>query len=107
MKTENNKNRGRCQERITKFQGPNEIELKFADKQLTNYGGLKIFTDLLRKLGVGNLVSRKLKVKRGDNKIYSAYDFVTMILAGILAGAEHMNQVALISKDVVLKELFN
>ena len=107
MKTKNNKNRVRSQEKITKFQGPNEIELKFADKQLTNYGGLKTFADLLRKLGVGKLVSRKLKVKRGDNKRYSVYDFVTMILAGILAGAEHMNQVALISKDVVLKELFN
>jgi len=107
VKTNNNKNRVKSQDKNGEIQGPNKIDIEFSDKNLTNYAGLKPFADLLRKLGIGKFIFKRLNVERGDNATYTAYDFVTMILVGILVGAEHMNRVALICKDIVLQKLFD
>ena len=84
-----------------------QITPEFTDKKLTNYGGLLVFAQFLNKLKFCKLVKNCIHVNRGSNSHYMTYDFVSMIVGGILCGAEHMNHVASICKDTVLQKIFD
>lgn len=83
------------------------IKPEFSDKKLTNYAGMLVFGGFLKKLKFEKLLGKHLDVERGENARYNIYNFITMILTGILCGAEHTNHVSAIARDTVLQKIFS
>ncbi len=61
-------------------------------KNLTGNAGLVHLGHFAQKLGVADVLKRKIGIKRGDNAQYQVAEVVMMLMFGVLVGAKHISQ---------------
>jgi len=98
-KTKNRKSQSKSSEKI---------KIEFTDQKLTNYAGLVAMEPFMNDwLGMRSMLNEDtLKLNRCPNFEYSSYDYISMVLCGILTGGDRMNKVSFMSRDKVLSHTF-
>ena len=82
------------------------VQVEFTGKHMTGNAGLTQLGRFAEKLGVEATLQQTLTIERGANAVYQAADVVLFVLFGVLAGAQHMNHLALLRNDSVLRTIF-
>lgn len=80
--------------------------VEFTAKNLTGNAGLVHFGQFVDKLGLRQMLEQHITIKRGENATHSIADAIIMLIMGVLSGAKHMNHLAIIRKDTVIRNLF-
>ncbi len=75
------------------------VQVEFTGKNMTGNAGLTQLGRFAEKLGVEATLKQTLTIERGANAVYQAADVVLFVLFGVLAGAQHMNHLALLRND--------
>jgi hypothetical protein len=83
------------------------VDIECTATNLTGNAGLLPLGRFAEKLGVEATLKQTLTLERGANALYQASDVVLLILFGVLAGAQHMNHLALLRNDSVVRRLFD
>lgn len=83
-----------------------KFHTQFNEKNLTGNAGLVHIGRFAKKLGLADILRRTINIKRGDNALYPVADVVMMVMFGVLAGAKHINQLAILGADTVITTLF-
>ena len=78
----------------------------FSEKKLTGNAGLLNIGRFAEKLGLENILKKYVTIKRAPNADYQIKDVIVMLMFGVLAGAKHMNHLAILRADEVLRALF-
>ncbi len=82
------------------------VQIEFTGKQMTGNAGLTQLGRFAEKRGGEDTLKQTLALERGANAVYQAADVVVFVLFGVLAGAQHMNHLALLRNDSVLRTIF-
>lgn len=72
------------------------------DSTLTSHAGLPLIHELFRKLKLPRLIMKHLKLKK---KGWKEWELIETIVALVVAGGEHMEDVALLRSDVAMQQL--
>ena len=80
--------------------------VEFTAKNLTGNAGLVNFGRFVDKLGLRQMLEQHITIKRGANAKHSISDGIIMLIMSVLSGAKHMNHLAIIRKDTVIRTLF-
>ena len=89
-----------------KLQTPDQaIQIGFTDQKVSGRAGLLCFAGFLHWHRLGSLLARVLPHQRVSKKAIPVADLALGFLAGILAGAQKLTQVAHLRRDVMLPEL--
>ena len=89
-----------------KLQTPEEsIKIGFTDQKVSGRAGLLSFAGFLHWHRLGELLGRVLPHQRVSKKAIPVSDLAMGFLAGILAGAQKLTQVAHLRRDVMLPSL--
>ncbi len=75
------------------------VQIEFTGKPMTGNAGLTQLGRFAEKLGVEATLKQTSTRERGANAVYQAADVVMLVLFGVLAGAQHMNHLALLRSD--------
>ena len=78
----------------------------FSEKNLTGNAGLVHLGRFAEKLGIGEMLRKKLSIERAPNADYQAADAVLMLMMSVLAGVKHMVHTVILKNDNVLRALF-
>ncbi len=81
------------------------IQIGFTDQKVSGRAGLLTFAGFLHWHRLGALLARVLPHQRTSEKAIPVADLALGFLAGILAGAQKLTQVAHLRRDVMLPEL--
>jgi len=81
------------------------IQIGFTDQKVSGRAGLLSFAGFLHWHRLGDLLARVLPHQRVSKKAIPVADLALGFLAGILAGAQKLTQVAHLRRDVMLPEL--
>lgn len=81
------------------------IQIGFTDQKVSGRAGLLTFAGFLHWHRLGDLLARVLPHQRRSKKAIPVADLALGFLAGILAGAQKLTQVAHLRRDVMLPEL--
>ena len=84
-----------------------KFHTEFTAKNLTGNAGLVHLGKFAEKLGIHTLLKKHISIKRAPSADYSIADVVLMVMMGVLCGAKHMNHLAIIRTDSVIRRLFN
>jgi len=89
-----------------KLQTPDQtIQIGFTDQKVSGRAGLLSFAGFLHWHRLGELLARVLPHQRVSKKAIPVADLAMGFLAGILAGAQKLTQVAHLRRDVLLREI--
>jgi hypothetical protein len=89
-----------------KLQTPDEsIQIGFTDQKVSGHAGIATFCGFLHWHRFGQLLQRVLPHRRKSEKAIPPADLALGFIAGILAGAEKLAQVAFLRRDVMLAPL--
>ena len=89
-----------------RLQTPDQpIRIGFTDQKVSGRAGLLTFAGFLHWHRLGALLTRVLPHQRSSKKAIPVADLALGFLAGILAGAQKLVQVAHLRRDVMLPEL--
>src|SRR6058998_3044640 len=89
-----------------KLQTPNEtIQIGFTDQKVSGRAGLLTFAGFLHWHRFGDLLARVLPQFKQRRRGYQPFEYGLGFLAGILAGAKKLTQVAHLRRDVMLAPL--
>ena len=89
-----------------KLQTPDQsIQIGFTDQKVSGRAGLLSFAGFLHWHRLGELLARVLPHQRLSQKAIPVADLALGFLAGILAGAQKLTQVAHLRRDVMLPEM--
>ena len=83
-----------------------KFHTQFDQKNLTGNAGLVHLGRFAQKLGLDDILSRTIDIKRGDNAQYQVAEIVMMLMFGVLAGAKHISHLAILGCDSVITTLF-
>ncbi len=83
-----------------------KVKIRFSEKKLTSNAGLVPIYNFINKIGLPELLDRKLTVKRGDNAVHSTGFAVLIVLFGVAAGAKHISHMVMLKGDFVIRKLF-
>jgi len=78
----------------------------YTGKNLTKHAGLVNLGKFADKIGLPGILDRRLTIKRGVTADYAIADVVMMLMMGVLAGAKHLNHLAILKADVPIRKLF-
>ncbi len=81
-----------------------KVTIRFSEKKLTSNAGLVPIYNFINKIGLPELLDRKLTVKRGDNAVHSTGFAVLIVLFGVAAGAKHISHMVMLKGDCVISE---
>jgi hypothetical protein len=79
---------------------------EYTGKNLTKHAGLVNLGKFADKIGLPGILDRRLTIKRGVTADYAIADVVMMLMMGVLAGAKHLNHLAILKADVAIRKLF-
>lgn len=89
-----------------KLQTPTEsIQIGFTDQKVSGHAGIATFCGFLHWHRFGELLARVLPHRRKSEKAIPPADLALGFMAGILAGAKKLAQVAFLRRDVMLGPL--
>jgi len=89
-----------------KLQTPTEsIQIGFTDQKVSGHAGIATFCGFLHWHRFGELLARVLPHRRKSEKAIPPADLALGFVAGILAGAQKLAQVAFLRRDVMLAPL--
>jgi hypothetical protein len=89
-----------------KLQTPTEsIQIGFTDQKVSGHAGIATFCGFLHWHRFGQLLARVLPHRRKSEKAIPPADLALGFIAGILAGAEKLAQVAFLRRDLMLAPL--
>ncbi len=83
-----------------------KFHTQFDQKNLTGNAGLVHLGRFAQKLGLADILSRTIDIKRGDNAQYQVSEIVMMLMFGVLTGAKHISHLAFLGCDSVITILF-
>jgi hypothetical protein len=72
------------------------------DSTLTSHAGLPLIHELFRKLALPRLINKHLKLKQ---KGWKEWEIIETIVALVVSGGEHMEDVNILSSDVAMQQL--
>lgn len=78
----------------------------FSEKNLTGNAGLVHLGRFAEKLGIGEMLRKRLSIERAPNADYQAADAVLMLMMSVLVGIKHMVHTVIVKNDTVLCALF-
>ena len=81
-----------------------EVETRFAGKNLTPVGGIKLFHKFVRKLGVEEALEQSIKLPRREGKYKTGRVLVSLLYALVL-DLVHLSDTARLQADIVLHRL--
>jgi hypothetical protein len=82
------------------------FRVEFSDNKLTGNAGLVHLGRFAKKLGVQDILERRLSISRGENATYDVPLLLTMVMMGALSGVKHLSQMLILKGDGVLRKLF-
>ena len=82
------------------------FRVEFADNKLTGNAGLVHLGRFAKKLGVQEILERRLSISRGENATYDVPLLLTMLMMGALSGVKHLSQMLILKGDGALRKLF-
>lgn len=83
------------------------VHTDFTEKHLTGNAGLIHVGRFAQKLRLKQILDNTISIKRADNAVYQASDIIMMTIMGCIAGAKHINHMALLRLDNVIRTIFN
>jgi len=83
-----------------------EIQVKFTDKKISAWGGMKLMKDLTDKLGIKEFMRTLDLPKKGSNRSYDALQIIECFWTSIWIGAGRFSHCSYLRYDKVLKEIF-
>lgn len=84
-----------------------KFSVEFTAKNLTGNAGLIHLGRFADKIGLPKIMKKCITIKRGHTADYSIADAILILMMGVIAGARHMNHLAVIRGDSVIRKLFN
>ncbi len=84
----------------------NPFRVEFSDNKLTGNAGLVHLGRFAKKLGVQDILERRLSISRGENATYDVPLLLTMLMMGALSGVKHLSQMLILKRDGALRKLF-
>ena len=82
------------------------FHVQFSEKDLTGNAGLVHLGRFAEKLGLDKMLQQHISIQRGENATYSNADVILMLGMGVLAGAKHISDLAILRADTALRSLF-
>lgn len=76
------------------------------EENLTANAGLIHLGQFAKKLGLSNMLDQGISIVRGPNAQVSVADAIMMLAMGVIVGAKHMNHLAILRADTVMRTLF-
>ena len=72
------------------------------DSSLTGHAGLPLIHELFRRLKLPRLINKHLNMKR---KGWKEWELIETIIALVIAGGEHMEDVDILGSDIAMQQL--
>jgi Transposase DDE domain group 1 len=94
---------------IDQFGGTFQVkpfQVEFSDHKLTGSAGLVHLGRFARKLGVQEILARRLSISRGENATYDVHLLLTMIMVGVWSGVKHLSQMFILKGDGAIRKVF-
>jgi Transposase DDE domain group 1 len=82
------------------------FRVEFSDNKLTGNAGLVHLGRFAKKLGIQEILERRLSISRGANATYDVPLLLTMLMMGALSGVKHLSQMLILKGDGTLRKLF-
>lgn len=82
------------------------LKIEFTDKQITPWGGMSLFREMLKKIEFGRMVAGLELPEQGSNRGYSPQQLVTSFLASVWCGANCFEHLEVTRSDEVIREIF-
>ena len=80
------------------------FRVEFSDNKLTGNAGLVHLGRFAKKLGVQEILERRLSISRGENATYDVPVLLTMLMMGALNGVKHLSQMLILKGDGTLRK---
>lgn len=84
--------------------GPKNIKILFTGKRLTRFGGILLISLFLRKMGLKNLISQRIKFKQRNNR-YSLSESLLALIYPMTLGLERIETTHLLRQNGVFQYL--
>ena len=82
------------------------LKIEFTDKQITPWGGMSLFREMLKKIDFSRMVAGLELPEQGSNRGYSPEQLVTGFLASVWCGANCFEHLEVTRSDEVIREIF-
>ena len=82
------------------------LKIEFTDKQITPWGGMSLFREMLKKIDFSRMVASLELPEQGSNRGYSPEQLVTGFLASVWCGANCFEHLEVTRSDEVIREIF-
>lgn len=83
-----------------------EVTVEFSEKDMTGNAGLVHVGRFVKKLNLKKILAKSIGIVRASNAVHQVSDVVIMLIMGVFAGAEHMNHMAILRTDTVIRSIF-
>lgn len=84
----------------------NQIQVKFTNKRVTAWGGMKLMKDMLDSIGIKEFMSSLALPEKGSNRGYEPLQILECFWTSIWIGAGRFSHSAYLRYDKVLQEIF-
>ncbi len=83
------------------------LKIDFTDKEITPWGGLCLFRQMLEKLEIRDILESTPLPGQGSNRGYSPQQLITNFWVGVWCGANCFEHLEVTRQDAVIREIFD
>ncbi len=81
-----------------------KVHFTKASKPITSQAGLISAFRFLKRLGLADILDKRMTIQRGSNATFQPTDVILMVTTGILAGARSLMKVCTVWQDQILRQ---